>query len=725
MGKTLVIAEKPSVGRDYAKVLGCTGRGDGCLIGDRYVVTWAVGHLVELSPPERYDSRYKRWSYRDLPIMPERIRHEVIASSKKQYEIVKSWMNSDQITHIICGTDSGREGELIFRYIYYMAGCRKPFSRLWVSSMTEEAITQGFQSLRDGAEYDKLYQSARCRSEADWLVGINGSRAYTLRYDVLLSIGRVQTPTLALIVNRQQEIEHFVPKEYFEVRLQNQTAGAETTFGSVWFQTEEDGKSRNTRIDEAEKAEAIRARAEAAGEGIVTEITRSKKKTPPPLLYDLTELQRDGNRKYGYSADKVLNIAQALYEKHKLITYPRTDSRYLSEDMKTVIPGVLKAIRIPELESFLDAMPPLQFTKRIIDNKKITDHHAIIPTSKRPDLARLSEEERRIYLLVAKRLIEVFYPPYEYEVTEAVVTVEEETYLARGRVVLQPGYTVISGKAEPAKGEDGEEAPEALPRLKKGEKVKITGGEVLRKQTQPPKPYTEATLLTAMEYAGKYIEDEALREKMGKLSLGTPATRASVIERLLHVGYITRKGKTLAPTEKGRELIRIVPPQLKSPEMTGRWERALERIYQGSMDPQRFMESIRRYVYFIVGEAGKPQETEGRFAKERPAARAKEGKPVKGLGICPLCHKGQVLKNKKSYYCSDWRGGCRFTVWLDTLERYGVQLTDEIMRALLEKGELDAPITLPQTREKGTAKLYFTEQGRLEIKGFRQTDDAK
>ena len=270
MGKTLVIAEKPSVGRDYAKVLGCTGRGDGCLIGDRYVVTWAVGHLVELSPPERYDSRYKRWSYRDLPIMPERIRHEVIASSKKQYEIVKSWMNSDQITHIICGTDSGREGELIFRYIYYMAGCRKPFSRLWVSSMTEEAITQGFQSLRDGAEYDKLYQSARCRSEADWLVGINGSRAYTLRYDVLLSIGRVQTPTLALIVNRQQEIEHFVPKEYFEVRLQNQTAGAETTFGSVWFQTEEDGKSRNTRIDEAEKAEAIRARAEAAGEGIVT-----------------------------------------------------------------------------------------------------------------------------------------------------------------------------------------------------------------------------------------------------------------------------------------------------------------------------------------------------------------------------------------------------------------------------------------------------------------------
>ena len=725
MGKTLVIAEKPSVGRDYAKVLGCTGRGDGCLIGDRYVVTWAVGHLVELSPPERYDSRYKRWNYRDLPIMPERIRHEVIASSKKQYEIVKSWMNSDQITHIICGTDSGREGELIFRYIYYMAGCRKPFSRLWVSSMTEEAITQGFQSLRDGAEYDKLYQSARCRSEADWLVGINGSRAYTLRYDVLLSIGRVQTPTLALIVNRQQEIDHFVPKEYFEVRLQNQAAGAEATFGSVWFQTEEDGKSRTTRIDEAEKAEAIRARAEAAGEGVVTEITRSKKKTPPPLLYDLTELQRDGNRKYGYSADKVLNIAQALYEKHKLITYPRTDSRYLSEDMKTVIPGVLKAIRIPELESFLDAMPPLQFTKRIIDNKKITDHHAIIPTSKRPDLARLSEEERRIYLLVAKRLIEVFYPPYEYEVTEAVVTVEKETFLARGRVVLQPGYTVISGKAEPAKGEDGEETPEALPRLKKGEKVKITGGEVLRKQTPPPKPYTEATLLTAMEYAGKYIEDEALREKMGKLSLGTPATRAAVIERLLHVGYITRKGKTLTPTEKGRELIRIVPPQLKSPEMTGRWERALERIYQGSMDPQRFMESIRRYVYFIVGEAGKTQETEGRFAKERPAARAKEGKPVKGLGVCPLCHKGQVLKNKKSYYCSDWRGGCRFTVWLDTLERYGVQLTDEIMRALLEKGELDAPITLPQTREKGTAKLYFTEQGRLEIKGFRQTDDAK
>lgn len=725
MGKTLVIAEKPSVGRDYARVLDCRQQGEGCLIGDQYVVTWAVGHLVELCPPEAYDPRYKKWNYADLPIMPERIRHEVIPASRKQYEIVKSWMNSDQISHIVCGTDSGREGELIFRYIYYMAGCRKPFSRLWVSSMTEEAISQGFRELKDGREYDRLYQSARCRSEADWLVGINGSRAYTLRYDTLLSIGRVQTPTLALIVNRQREIDEFVPKEYFEVRLQHrlQRENDEAPeFASVWFTPEEGGRTKNTRIDERARAEEICERAGAAGVGKVTEVTRTKKKTPPPLLYDLTELQRDGNRKYGYSANKVLSIAQALYEKHKLITYPRTDSRYLSEDMKAVIPSVLKAIRIDELADSLDKMPPLAFSKRIIDNSKITDHHAIIPTSKRPNLERLSEEERRIYLLVARRLIEAFYPPYEYEATEAVISVGEDLFLARGRTVLNPGFTVVSGKGAKSSVEEGEEEAQGqLPRLKKGDAVSVEKAEVLSKQTQPPKAYTEASLLTAMEYAGKYVEDEALREQMSKLSLGTPATRAAVIERLLQVNYITRKGKSLLPTEKGKELIRIVPAQLKSPEMTGKWERALERIYQGGMEPERFMESIRRYVRFIVGEAGGSGKTVGSFPKEERGRRGTgEGKPEPaGLGLCPLCRQGRVLKNSKSYYCSRWKQGCRFTVWKDTLDRYGVPLDDGLMEELLKNGSRNAALTLPQTGEKGEGTLYFTEQGRLEIKNFR------
>ncbi len=739
MGKTLVIAEKPSVGRDYAKVLGCQGKGDGCLIGDRYVVTWAVGHLVELSAPEAYDEKYKSWNLNDLPIMPERFRHEVIAGSKKQFELVRSWMNSDQIDSIICGTDSGREGELIFRYIYLMAKCKKPFSRLWVSSMTEEAISEGFRNIRPGSDYDRLYDSARCRSEADWLVGMNGTRAYTKRFGgrgVVLSVGRVQTPTLAMIVNRQQEIDAFVPKDYFELRLTHQKEGQ--SFFSRYFVTDEEGKNRITRIDEIGTAEQLKQRALAALTARVSSVTKTPKKTLPPFLYDLTELQRDGNRKYGLSANQVLEIAQSLYEKHKLLTYPRTDTRFLSEDMKAVIPSTLKAISVPELEKWISGIPtPLAFSKRIIDNSKITGHHAIIPTAKRPNLDSLSDAERKIYLLVCKRLIEVFYPSYEYEVTEVVLEADSLSFFTRGKVVKKPGFMALSDKAEKKEGpaDEEDEGDEALPPLKKGETVSIIDGEILKKQTQPPKPFTEATLLTAMEFAGKYIEDEATREKlmeeMGKLSLGTPATRASIIERLLKVGYISRKGKSLLPTDKGKELIRIVPDQLKSPEMTGKWERALEKIYQGGMDPVRFMDSIRRYVVYIVNDARSAPADRARFAAApaaagsgKTAAPAKEGSasrtPRVSLGRCPLCGKGEVYRNSKAYYCSCFRDGCTLTVWLDCLERYGIPLTDELMKKLLEKRSERVQMTLPQTHEKGEATLFFTEKGKLEIKDFQQ-----
>lgn len=719
MGKILVVAEKPSVARDYARVLACKEKGEGCLIGDHYVVTWAVGHLIELCKPEAYEERYRRWRYQDLPILPKEMKLQVIRGAGKQFAIVKKWMNHREIDTIICGTDSGREGELIFRYIYQMAGCHKPFKRLWVSSMTDEAISQGFQQLKDGHAYDSLYESARCRSEADWLVGINGSRAYTLQYDALLSIGRVQTPTLAMIVARQREIDAFVPKDYFEVRLTHEKEGTE--FNSLWYRQEGKG-AKTTHIDEIGKAQQLADAARKAGTATVIAVEKNHKKQLPPLLYDLTELQREGNRRYGFSASKVLSIAQDLYEKHKLLTYPRTDSKYLSDDMKETVRRTLHAMNTPQFHAALMGIPSLIFTKRIIDNSKITDHHAIIPTPKKPDLSRLSEEEQKIYCLVAWRLIEAFYPPYEYEITEVSLQVEDQTYLAKGKVVTAPGFMAL----RQTKQEEG-----ALPALTKGEKVPILNAKVEKKQTQPPKPFTEATLLTAMEYAGKYIEDEALREAMDKLSLGTPATRAAIIERLLKVRYIRRKGKALIPTEKGTALISILPDPLKSPEMTGKWERALEKIYQGGMQPQRFMESIQRYVSFIVEAAGK--ETGVTFEKEERGKRrgkntsrkaAKQGEEA-ALGTCPVCRKGKVHKNSKAYYCSDWRKGCGFTIWYDSLSRYGTALTDDCIRKLLAGQEPSCAVTLPQTGETGTALLYLTEKGKLEFKNFRPQSDPQ
>ena len=718
MGRTLVVAEKPSVGRDYAKVLGCRQAGDGCLLGDQYVITWAIGHLVELCEPQEYDPRLKKWNRQDLPILPETMKTKVIKKTAKQFAIIKKWMQDPDIEAVICGTDSGREGELIFRYIYQQAKCRKPFYRLWVSSMTEEAILEGFAELRDGREYDRLYESARCRSEADWLVGINGSRAYTIRYGALLSIGRVQTPTLALLVSRQAEIDSFVPKDYFEVHLSLKTPHSEdSTFSAVWFELEEDQKTRTTKIWERGQAEQILQNVMAVGKAEVESVTKTKKKQLPPLLYDLTELQRDGNRKYGFSANRVLEIAQSLYERHKLVTYPRTDSRYLSSDMKETVLRAIQALDGPEFHPWIEAMPEPVFTKRIVDDSKVTDHHALIPTAKRPDLNRLSDDETKIYRLIAKRLLEVFYPPYEYEITEAILICQEERFLAKGKVVLEPGYTVLSKKEETTPGKEVDSQP--LPPLQKGDIASIAEGAVETKQTKPPNPYTEATLLTAMEYAGKFVEDEELREKMGKLSLGTPATRASIIERLLQVGYIVRKNKQLLPTQKGMDLIRILPNELKSPEMTGKWERALERIYQGTMDPSRFMASISRYVQFIVSASEDPSE-EKQVHFDREAPKGKGRKRKRQIGICPLCHTGQVLKNSKSDYCSNWKDGCHFTIWLNALERYGVELTDALVRDTLAGKNPQISVSLPQTGEKAKAVLTVTETGLLEFKNLKR-----
>ena len=651
MGKVLVIAEKPSVGRDIARVLGCREKGDGLLAGGNYIVSWAVGHLAALCNPEDYNPAWKKWSMETLPIMPEQMQLQAVVSGRAQLAVLKKLLRSPEVESLICATDSGREGELIFRYIYQLCGCRKPFRRLWVSSMTDEALREGFASLRPGADYDNLFASARCRSEADWLVGINASRAYTLKYNTLLSIGRVQTPTLAIIVARAQEIAAFVPEEYWELRADFALADGQTYWG-VW--QDKQGKTRLVGPQAAEQAKALQA-AVKGRPAQVLQVGREEKSQPPPLLYDLTELQRDCNRRYGYSAQKTLDIAQSLYERRKLLTYPRTDSRYLSDDLAPHLASRVQ--RLAGLAQFSDlAAPllgqPLPLSKRIIDNSKISDHHAIIPTEGNLRLEGLTPDELRVFRLVALRFLAVFYPPYRYAVTKVLTQVQTEAnpqgelFASRGQEVLQAGWQAVyqqlqaweAAETPPKKTatakKSAKEDDQQLPSLQEGQPAQVLAVKSSRKKTQPPKPYTEAGLLSAMENAGRFVEDEALREQLKENGLGTPATRAAIIERLLKVGYIRRQGKNLLPTEKGERLMEVVPPELKSPETTGKWERGLSAIAGGRMTDEVFMASIRRYVQYLVHDC----HTSNRFVRfpEEPrrykSAGSTAGRPKTAAG---------------------------------------------------------------------------------------------
>ena len=698
MGKKLVIAEKPSVARDIAKVLGCSGRGNGYIEGANYVITWAVGHLVTLAEPEDYDEKFKKWQYDDLPIIPEQIEIKAHPKTLDQLKVIEKLMLRTDVDSLICATDSGREGELIFRYIYEFAKCEKPFTRLWISSMTDEAITDGFNRLKDGKEYDHLYYSAKCRSESDWLVGINATRAYTTKNYVLLSIGRVQTPTLALIVNRQKEIDHFVPQDYYEVRADY---GA---FSGTYFLE----KTSESKIEKEEDAKAIAARI-LDQIGVVSRVEKKKKTLNPPQLYDLTELQRDGNKYYGFTAQNVLTIAQNLYEKRKLITYPRTDSRYLSDDMKSVVKSTMQKINVPPFNVAIQPIleSGLKFNKRIIDNKKVTDHHAIIPTNVSPNTKSLSEDERKIYNLIVKRFIAVFYPVHKFDTTEIIIDVLEDQFFSRGKVVTDMGWKKLYQK--PNDKEDDE-----LPKVKKGDEIPVVGSEVLTKKTSPPKPYTEATLLSAMENAGRFVEEDALKEQLKESGFGTPATRASIIERLIQVKYIGRKGKSLYPTPKGIKLIQIVPEELKSPVTTGKWEKGLSKIAKGEMEPEKFMASINRFVAYLVSSA--PARS-GKVVFEQDPSKAKKFKPKgKIFGACPLCEDGKIAENSKSFYCSNWRSGCNMTVWKNVLEPYGVQLDETLMTALLSDKKVEGVrVRLPQTGEERVATVAMNEKGEVQL----------
>lgn len=699
MSKELIIAEKPSVARDIAKVLNCHTRKDGFIEGENHVITWAVGHLITLSEPEDYDDKFKKWDFKTLPILPDEISIKPYEKTKKQLKIITDLVNRGDVDRLICATDSGREGELIFRYIYNYTRSEKPFRRLWISSMTDEAIQNGFNQLKDGKEYDNLYHSAKCRSESDWLVGINATRAYTTKNYVLLSIGRVQTPTLALIVNRHHEIEKFIPQDYFEVQSQY------GEFNGTWF----DDKVSETKILEKEKAEAIASKI-IDQTGIVKKLTNKKNKQLPPLLYDLTELQRDGNRHYGFTAQNVLTIAQNLYEKRKMITYPRTDSRYLSDDMKSVVKSTMNKINVAPFNSVITPLleKGIKFNKRIIDNKKITDHHAIIPTNLTPRIKGLSEDELKIYKLVVKRFIAVFMEPHLYNTAELVVDVLGESFVSKGKIVTQSGWKKLYKN-------DKDNKDTLLPDLKKDDEIGIVGSEMLVKKTSAPKSYTEAALLSAMENAGRFVDEDELKEQLKESGFGTPATRAGIIERLIQVKYIGRKGKSLFPTPKGIKLIAIVPEELKSPITTGKWERGLTKISRGELEPDKFMSSIRRFVTYIVGSAS---QTSGKVVFEQDKAKGGGNYKPKGpiYGPCPLCADGQITENSKSYYCSNWRSGCKMTIWKNVLERYNKVLDPETIKILLEKKEIKPySIKLPQTGEEKSATLTLTDKGEVQL----------
>ena len=674
---TLVLAEKPSVARDIARVLGARDKGENCLIGKDYVVTWALGHLVTLKEPQELDERYTRWKKEDLPILPARMETKVIKKTKSQFLAVKKLMNDKETGDIICATDSGREGELIFRYIYEQAGCRKPVRRLWISSMTDEAIRAGFDSLRPSADYDALYASARCRADADWLIGMNATRAYTIRYGVLLSIGRVQTPTLSMLVKRRREIDAFVPQVYY---LVNADFG---DYKGVYI----DAKGEK-KIATEEDAQAIAARVRGQ-QASVLEATREHKSLPPPLLYDLTTLQREANAQFGFTAKKTLETAQKLYEQHKLLTYPRTDSRYLSHDMLGKVQSTLAA--------YDGALQPLgekaleygvRMSKRIFDDAKLTDHHAIIPTGKKAANLSLTADERRLYELVAKRLAAVFYPNYEYDALRVVTSCGQDRFLSTGQTVTQEGWKAVyageqaSGARRVGKKKEDEQP---LPDLHPGDERVCRDAKVTQDQTKPPKEYNDASILLDMEHAGRQIEDEELREQMKDCALGTPATRAAIIERLISVGYVSRRGKNLTATEKGVHLIEAVPQEIASPETTGRWERALAEIARGSDGEQRFREGIARLAAFLVQNAsGAPDVA---FAPEERRGRTKR---VPTLGVaCPLCGKGKVAENSKGFYCTRFRDGCKFTIWKNELVRAGgPELTAKLLKLCMEKRDV-------------------------------------
>lgn len=591
MAKTLVLAEKPSVGRELARVLGCTRGGNGYMEGDRYIVTWALGHLVTLADPDVYEKRWEKWDMEDLPMLPQTMKLVVIPESRRQYQTVSGLMKRGDVTELIIATDAGREGELVARWIMQKAGWKGKTRRLWISSQTDKAIREGFQNLKPAAEYDSLYRSAQARSEADWLVGLNVTRALTCKWGAQLSAGRVQTPTLSLITRREEEIRRFVPKEYWGISAKLDG------FTAYW----RDGKG-NASIFDKQKAEELTAKLKGKS-AVLTRVEKTWKQTPPPAAYDLTELQRDANKKYAYSAKETLDIMQRLYEQHKLLTYPRTDSRYISDDVVSTLPERLQSCMVDVYKPLAQEIcrkRPLQ-VKYLVNNAKVTDHHAIIPTEEQPYLYNLSGPERNIYDLVVRRFLAVLMPPFEYEEVKLTLNIGGETFTARGKHVLNQGWRAAYDRSFTMEEEAEDEEEQRLPALRQGDKLPVSAITLRPGKTKPAARYTEATLLSAMEHPSATVSDRNLSRILEETSgLGTPATRADIIEKLFSSFYIERRGKELVPTSKGLQLVELVPEELRSAEMTARWEDKLAAIAKGKVSDKQFVADMRAYATDLV-----------------------------------------------------------------------------------------------------------------------------
>ena len=654
MSYCLVVAEKPSVGAAYAKVLGATNRQDGYWEGNGYLVSWCVGHLVELAPPNVYDAKYVKWSIADLPILPEKWQYLVSTSTKKQFGILQKVMNRPDVDSIVCATDAGREGELIFRLVYQQAGCKKPFSRLWLSSMEENAIREGFAHLKPSTEYDALYNAALCRERADWMVGINASRLFSCLYGQPLAVGRVMTPVLAMTVVREAAIAAFVPEKFYTVAL-----------------TLADGGSASSKRF-AQKMDAERLLSKCRKEERVTvqKMKRKEKYESPPPLYDLTALQRDANRLLGFTAQQTLDYAQSLYEK-RLITYPRTDSRFLTEDMAASIPGLVTDTgKVFAVEKTL----PIH-VRQVINGSKVTDHHALLPTKSmaNADLAALPVGERNVLRLIAARLLCAVGEPHRYAETTLTTECAGEEFTAKGKVVLSEGWKAMERKMlGELLGKQKEQA--TLPDVQEQSQCSIVVAELKEGQTTPPKHFTEDTLLHAMETASA----DSMPEGVERQGIGTPATRAATIEKLVQKGFLERKGnkktKVLLPTDKGKALITVMPEEIQSPEMTADWETKLLRIEHSEMEPKTFMTEIKEMISSLV--------TTTEAAKGANALMKS-----KIIGVCPNCGK-PVVEREKGWFCENRE--CRFVLWKDNafFKRLGKRLDAHVADKLLRDGRV-------------------------------------
>ena len=706
----VVVAEKPSVARDIARVLNARQKKEGYLEGNGYIVTWALGHLIHLAEPDDYGPPWnERWSLAQLPMIPQQWKLKTHSSTAAQFRILKKLLTAADTDEIICATDAGREGEHIFRLIYQHARCTKPFRRLWISSLTDAAIQQGLRNLQPATAFDNLAQAARGRAQADWLIGLNLTRAYTVHNKVLCTIGRVQTPTLAMIAKRDETIANFKKVYFYEV-----VAHLQEGFFAKY--TDEEGQ---TRIDDKERAQRLHQRLSPCRTGTVIKVEKKIKKNRPPPLFDLITLQREANRRFGFTAAKVLELAQALYETHKLITYPRTESRHISEDMVPQLPGILEKLQHPQAPLALERLRQgHRLGKAYVDKTKLTDHHGIIPTGAAVP-PTLSSPLRKVYDLVVERFVAIFLPEQVVEETAVHLDIGKELFVGKGSEVLEAGWTAVNPRATANDGE-ADERRQTIPPLERGQQVHIDSMEMLEKETKPPKPYTDATLLTAMKNAGREVEDETLAAAMKESGLGTPATRAEIIERLIRSDLVQRNKKSLAATDKGKALVAAVAEPLKSAELTGQWEQKLKDVEEGRLAADKFNQSIVAFVQSLIPQVSQsPTLPPSAFGGNGRGGKSRNGKsgggPSSGanLGTCPKCSQGEILESKKGFGCNRYREGCDFVIWKTVARK---KLTQKQVGDLLAKGQTaEIKGFTSKAGKQFSARLKLSDQFKVEF----------